>query len=129
MPIFIHKLQRIDENNAKDAIRKMANHINYIQEQLEYTLMNLDSRNITEIDTDQTAITNSSNSASIGSMISLSGSKGERFIAGKDSSGKFEFSVSGADGEKKIFMDSAGELQIAKTTGITLDGGDLDEEE
>ena len=38
----------------------MANHIRYIQEQLEYTLMNLDSSNITAIDTDDTQLSGSS---------------------------------------------------------------------
>ena len=42
MPIFAQSLQKIDEANPKDAIKKMANHIRYIQEQLEYTLLNLD---------------------------------------------------------------------------------------
>ena len=50
MPIFTQSLQRIDTANPQDAIKKLYNHIKYIQEQLEYTLLNLDSHNINEID-------------------------------------------------------------------------------
>lgn len=60
MPIFTQSLRKVDWTNPSEAIKDMANHIRYIQEQLEYTLMNLDSSNITSIDTDDTQLSGSS---------------------------------------------------------------------
>ncbi len=37
MPVFTQSLQKIDGIDPQEAIKKMANHIRYIQEQLEYT--------------------------------------------------------------------------------------------
>ena len=121
--IFTQQMQRLDESNPKEAIRKMANHIKYIQEQLEYTLLNLDSRNITEIDTNQTVITNSTGSVSIGDYISISGPNGESFKVGKNESGGFDFSITGKGGAQTLYLDSTGNLIITKHTSITVDGG------
>ena len=60
MPIFTQSLRKVDIANPTEAIKEMANHIRYIQEQLEYTLMNLDSGNIVSIDTDDTQLSGSS---------------------------------------------------------------------
>ena len=60
MPIFTQSLRKIDMSNPQEALKEMANHIRYIQEQLEYTLMNLDSSNIISIDTDDTELSGSS---------------------------------------------------------------------
>lgn len=60
MPIFTQSLRKFDTANPAEAIKSMANHIRYIQEQLEYTLMNLDSSNIISIDTDDTELSGSS---------------------------------------------------------------------
>lgn len=124
MPIFTQSLQKIDYNNPQDAIKKMANHIKYLQEQLEYTLFNLDSRNITEIDTDSTTITDSSGSTSIGSFIYLTGQNGESFTVGKNPAGKFEFAVKGKNGTQTLYLDSSGDLIITKHTNLTIDGGE-----
>ena len=124
MPIFTQSLQRIDTSNPQDAIKKMANHIKYIQEQLEYTLFNLDSRNITEIDTDSTTITDSTGSTSIGSFIYLTGANGESFTVGKNPQGKFEFAVKGKDGKQTLYLNSSGELIITEHTNLTVDGGE-----
>ena len=124
MPIFTQSLQKIDTANPQEAIKKMANHIKYLQEQLEYTLFNLDSRNIVEIDTDKTTVTDSTGSTSIGSSIYLTGKNGESFSVGKNKDGIFEFSITGADGTQNIFLDSSGQLIITKHTNITIDGGD-----
>ncbi len=123
MPVFTQSLQKIDATNPQDAIKKMANHIKYLQEQLEYTLLNLDSRNITEIDTDKTTITDSSGSTSIGSFVYLTGANGESFTAGKNPSGKFEFTVKGKDGKQTLYLNSSGELIITEHTNLTIDGG------
>ena len=60
MPIFTQSLRKVDIANPTEAMKEMANHIRYIQEQLEYTLMNLDSSNIISIDTDDTELSGSS---------------------------------------------------------------------
>ena len=124
MPIFTQSLQKIDTANPQDAIKKMANHIKYIQEQLEYTLFNLDSRNITEIDTDSTTITDSTGNTNIGSYISLTGQNGEVFTVGKNSAGKFEFAIKGKNGTQTMYLDSSGDLVITKHVNLTIDGGD-----
>lgn len=124
MPIFTQSLQRIDYNNTPEAIKKMVNHIKYIQEQLEYTLLNLDSRNVTEIDTSKTNITNSSGSLNTSSFIYLKGNNGESFTVGVNPSGKFEFEVKGKNGKQTMYLNSSSELIITGNTNITLDGGE-----
>ena len=124
MPIFTQSLQKIDTANPQDAIKKMANHIKYLQEQLEYTLLNLDSRNVTEIDTDKTTITDSSGSTSIGSFIYLTGANGESFTVGKNNKGQFEFAVKGNGGKQTMYLNSSGELIITEHTNLTIDGGE-----
>ena len=124
MPIFTQSLRRIDSANPQDAIKKMANHINYIQEQLEYTLFNLDSRNVTEIDTDKTTITDSTGSTNIGSFIYITGTNGESFTVGKNPKGQFEFAVKGKNGTQTMYLDSSGDLIITKHANLTIDGGE-----
>ena len=126
MPIFTQSLQRIDASNPQDAIKKMANHIKYLQEQLEYTLFNLDSRNISEIDIDKTTIIDSTGSAGIGSFINLTGENGESFTVGKSSTGQFEFAVDGKGAENKqaLYLNSSGELVITENTILTINGGE-----
>lgn len=124
MPIFTQSLQRIDTSNPQDAIKKMANHIKYIQEQLEYTLLNLDSRNINEIDIDKTTITDSTGSTNIGSFIYLTGPNGESFTVGKNDKGKFEFAVEGKGGKQTMYLNNSGELIITEHTSLTIDGGE-----
>lgn len=124
MPIFTQSLQRIDTSNPQEAIKKMANHIKYIQEQLEYTLLNLDSRNINEIDIDKTTITDSTGSTNIGSFVYLTGADGESFTVGKSPMGNFEFAVTGKDGKQTMYLNSSGELIITEHTTLTIDGGE-----
>ena len=124
MPIFTQSLQKIDTTNPQDALKKMANHIKYLQEQLEYTLLNLDSRNINEIDIDKTTITDSTGSTSIGSFLYLTGADGESFTVGKNPQGQFEFSVKGKDGKQTIYLNSSGEMAITNNVILTVDGGE-----
>lgn len=120
--IFNQALQRIDPTNSQDAIKKMVNHIKYIQEQLEYTLTNLDSTHIREIDTSSTAIVDATGSTSLGSYTHIAGKNGESFTVGINSDGNFEFSVKGVDGQ--LFLDSQGNLVITKQATLTIDGGE-----
>lgn len=124
MPIFTQSLQKIDSANPQDAIKKMANHIKYIQEQLEYTLHNLDSRNINEINTDETTVSDSTGSVNISTFFYLKGDNGESVTIGKNSSGKFEFTVKGKDGKQTLYLNSSGELIITEHTNLTIDGGE-----
>ena len=122
--IFTQSLQKIDADKPQEAIKKMANHIKYIQEQLEYTLHNLDSRNINEIDTDKTTISDSTGSTSIGSFIYIKGDNGESFTVGKNNKGKFEFTVKGKDGVQLMYLDSVGNFNITNNTNLAIDGGE-----
>lgn len=122
--IFTQSLQKIDASNPQDAIKKMANHIKYLQEQLEYTLLNLDSRNINEIDIEKTTIIDNTGTTNLGSYIHLTGANGESFTVGKNSNGRFEFSVRGKEGNQTIYLDSSGKLNITEIANLTIDGGE-----
>lgn len=56
MPVFVQQLRNLDGAPPLEAVKAMASHLRYIQEQLEYTLVNLDSSNIISIDTDETQL-------------------------------------------------------------------------
>ena len=118
MPIFVKQLDKIDPKNAEASIKTMANHLRYMQEQMEYTLTNLDSANIVEIDTDKTVVTDTSGSSSIGSYISLKGDNGEGFSAGKNEKGVFEFRVKGNGGVEMIAMSTDGKLWIRENANL-----------
>ena len=126
MPIFNTQLGRVDYANPQEALKLMANHIRYLQEQLEWTLMNLDSTNVTEIETDVTNITSSSGGVSFtGSSITLKGSKGELFEAGiPDGESVFRFTVKGANGAQVMYLTSGGQLIITNNATIHIDGGE-----
>ena len=121
--IFTQQLQRIDASNPQDAIKKMVNHLKYIQEQLEITLTSLDSRNIIEIDTDKTQIGDSTGTTLIGSYLKFTGTNGESFTVGKNSDGNFEFSVN-AGGKQMLFIDNNGKFIKTKYTDFVIDGGE-----
>lgn len=122
MPIFEKTLQRINPSDPQ-AIKKMENHIRYLQEQLEYTLYNLDSRNINEIDVNKTTITDSSGQTNTSTFIYIKGDNGESFTVGKPPDGKFEFSVKGKNGTRVMHLDSLGNLVITSHANLTIDGG------
>lgn len=124
MPIFTQSLRKVDIANPTEAIREMANHIRYIQEQLEYTLMNLDSSNVTEIETDKTTITSSSGGVNFtGNSITLSGGNGEQFEAGVVNN-TFRFTVKGKNGAQIMYLTSDGQLVITNNATIHVDGGE-----
>lgn len=122
MPIFTQSLQVKDTDTEQEARKKMVNHIKQMQEQLEYTLHNLDSENISEIDTDKTVVTDSTGSTSLGSYISLAGANGEVFAVGKNAKGQFEFVIKGKNGTA-MYLDSSGNISITGLTNLTVDGG------
>ena len=125
MPIFTTQLKKIDTNSPQEALRDMANHIRYIQEQLEWTLMNLDSTNINEIDTDETNITSGTGGSSFtGNSITLNGANGESFSAGMGANNVFQFKLNGKSGQQILYLTSSGELVITKSATISIDGGE-----
>ena len=125
MPVFTKSLEKIDASNTQKALLQMSNHIRYIQEQLEFTLMNLDSTNIREITTGETDITDSSGSTVLsGDQISLEGKNGETFKAGVDkSTGNFGFEIKGKNGIQYIYINSNGDLVITRNATLIIDCG------
>lgn len=125
MPVFTNQLRKIDPNNPGKALQDMANHIRYIQEQLEYTLMNLDSTNISEIDTDQTNIGSGTGGSSFtGNSITLTGKSGEVLQAGVEGDNPFRFTLKGKDGVQIMYLTSNGQLVITNSATIHIDGGE-----
>ena len=122
--IFHNQLRQLNYANTGEALKHMSNHIRYIQERLEYTLMNLDSSNITEIDTSQTNISASGDGVDLtGNRISLSGKNGESFTVGMEAD-CFVFTVNGKGGTQSMYMTSDGELVITKHTKLSIDCGE-----
>lgn len=56
MPIFTRQLGKVEGGEPQEAVKKIADHIRLLQEQLEWRLSYLDSSNISEIDANQTNI-------------------------------------------------------------------------
>lgn len=129
MPIFTRQLRKMDNSTPEQAVREMANHIRYIQEQLEWTLSNLDSSNINEINVSQTNVTSSGATNIGGDSISIKGKNGEVFEVGLGDGGAFMFTLKGKGGTQMAYLDNEGKLIITEETHITVDGGDSDEEE
>ena len=124
MPVFTNQLRTIDYARPEEALKVMANHIRYIQEQLEYTLMNLDSSNVTELNTDETTISFTGGVDFTGNSITLTGSNGEIFEAGiPEGKSGFRFTVKGAGGEQVMYL-SGGQLIITNHATIHIDGGE-----
>lgn len=124
MPVFTQSLRKIDFSNPVEALREMANHIRYIQEQLEYTLTNLDSSNIAEIDTNSTNISSSTGGSNLsGDSIALLGMGGETFEAGTVN-GAFRFTLKGKGGKQILYLTSDGQLVITNNATISIDGGE-----
>lgn len=123
MPVFTQALQVKETDTDKEFRKKIVNYIRYVVEQLEYTLHNLDSRNISEIETDKTTIKDSTGSASIGSYIALSGANGESFTVGKNEKGQFELIVKAKNGVEVMKLDSSGNINITSSANITISGG------
>lgn len=123
--IFYKQLDKIDPSDPTKALLSMERQIRYIQDQLEYTLTNLDSSNITEIDTDITDITSPGDTDSIIGLLYLTGKNGEVFKVGFDPTvSGFVFALSGKNGKQYMYMPANGNLIISKNTSITIDGGE-----
>lgn len=126
--IFTQQLGKVEATNPVEAVKIMERHLRYMQEQLEYTLMNLDSDNITEIDTSNTNISSSGGGVTISSdKIALAGKNGEAFNVGYDSQKKqFVFEIKGNGGNQCIYLSAGGEMVITKHTTLSIDSGTWD---
>lgn len=130
MPVFTKQLGNINYGNQQEALAAMANHIRYLQEQLEWQLSNLDSSNINEIDTSQTNISSSTGGTSIGGdSLTIKGKNGELFEVGIGSNGVLMFTLNGKDSTQMLYLDNEGKLVLTENTTVTIDGGDWDDEE
>lgn len=130
MPVFTKQLGNINYSNQQEALAAMANHIRYLQEQLEWQLSNLDSSNINEIDTSQTNISSSTGGTSIGGdSLTIKGKNGELFEVGIGSNGVLMFTLNGKDSTQMLYLDNEGKLVLTENTTVTIDGGDWDKEE
>ena len=56
MAIFARELEPLNYRDTEGCLRALTNHIRILQEQLEYTLRNLDSDNISEIELAKTKV-------------------------------------------------------------------------
>lgn len=126
MQIFKEPLRPINYDDPRGALKTMHEYIKYMAENLEWQLANLDSSNITEIDTTQTQITDGSGKPVIsGDSILLSGRQSERFQAGYDTTAQiFRFEVSDRSGTNVMYLNSAGELVITKRATLAIDCGE-----
>ncbi len=125
MPVFTKQLGNINYSNPQEALHAFANHIRYLQEQLEWQLSNLDSSNINEIDTSQTNISSSTGGTSIGGdSLTIKGKNGELFEVGIGSNGVLMFTLNGKDSTQMLYLDNEGKLVLTENTTVTIDGGE-----
>lgn len=125
--IFSGTLRRLDDQDTTRRLATVENYIRSMQEQLEYTLYNLDSTNITSLDTGVTDITSAGGSINIsGEMVSLRGPKGEKAIMGNDGGG-FTLELAGEGGRAAIFLDGSGRITVGSAAVINVDGGSWDQ--
>ena len=125
MPIFSKTLRESDLNNPMQAIKAMANHIRYIQEQLEYTLLTLDSTNINEIDIDVTALQASTGAVDLnGSKFAFKGANGEEFEVGQEEGKAFQCKLNGRGGANIFYLDDKGKFIITNNATLDIDGGE-----
>ncbi|MDD6315815.1 MAG: hypothetical protein PUB63_02215 [Clostridia bacterium] len=124
--IFGSVMRRLDVSDVAGSLRVMENHIRSLQEQLEYTLYNLDSTNVTELDTNITDIVSSDGGIHIsGEGLSLYGRQGEKIVmGGRD--GVFQLQIAGRGGQPAIYLDSGGTVVVGSQARIQLDCGTWD---
>jgi len=126
--IFSNVLRKLDHKNVEQSLRMMENHIRSLQEQLEYTLYNLDSTNIQSLDTALTDIISSQGGINIsGDSLILYGGAGEKVVMGAQG-GEFQLQLAGKGGQAAIYLDDGGEIVVGSRARIYLDCGSWDDE-
>lgn len=116
--IFTQQLKKVENSTPQEAIKAMASHLRYIQDQLEYTLMNLDSSNINELDLKETKL-------STDGGIEMAGKNGEVFKVGLDEDGRFRFQLN-VNGLQMFYLTTDGEFIITERTTHNIDCGEWD---
>lgn len=121
--IFGSVMKKLDYENVPRSLQVMESHIRSLQEQLEYTLYNLDSANVTSLDTSVTDITSDNGGISIsGDSISLVGTGGEKVIMGKQGD-SFRLELAGKGGAPALYLDSRGKIVVGEQAEVYLDCG------
>ena len=123
--IFTQQLKKIENATPQEAIKAMASHLRYIQDQLEYTLMNLDSDNISEINLDDTKLVTGDGTTWTGSAIEMAGKNGEKFRVGLDENNRFRFQLD-INGLQMFYLTTDGELVFTERTTHNIDCGEWD---
>lgn len=119
--IFSGVMRRLDTNDTRRSLRIMEDHIRSMQEQLEYTLYNLDSTNVTSIDPGVTSIGGDGMSIS-GESIALYGSGGERIVMGRQGSA-FRMEMAGKGGRSAVYLDGSGRVCVGPEAAVYIDCG------
>lgn len=119
--IFGSAMKKLDYGNVPRSLQVMESHIRSLQEQLEYTLYNLDSTNVTSIDTSVTDIASGGISIS-GASISLAGSGGEMVLMGNQGD-TFRLVLAGRGGIPALYLDSMGKIVVGEQAEMYLDCG------
>ena len=112
--IFSGVMRRLDTNDTRRSLRIMEDHIRSMQEQLEYTLYNLDSTNVTSIGGDGMSIS--------GESIALYGSGGERIVMGRQGSA-FRMEMAGKGGRSAVYLDGSGRVCVGPEAAVYIDCG------
>ena len=119
--IFSGVMRRLDTNDTRRSLRIMEDHIRSMQEQLEYTLYNLDSTNVTSIDPGVTSIGGDGMSIS-GESLALYGSGGERIVMGRQGSA-FRMELAGKGGRSAVYLDGGGRVCVGPEAAVYIDCG------
>ncbi len=81
---ILRRLENIDLDNPKVAVRQLAEHIQDLESQIEDLLMKLDSINLLSLDLDDMKLYTDSGSEISGDRIRIVSPTGERFEVGYD---------------------------------------------
>lgn len=126
MPIFTKQLRMNNAASPEEAINEIANHLRYVQEQLEWQLSNLDSSNISELNYTQSGTDDSGTTVRANGFL-IKGKKGEMFEVGIGDDGKFRFTLNGKNGTQMLYLNPDGDFYLTKNTNVTIDGGEWKE--
>ena len=84
----IKKLEKIDVNNPREAVRQLADHIVDLENQIEDLLMKIDNVNMLTIDLDDMKMITENGSEISGDKIRIKGPEGQVFEVGYDKASK-----------------------------------------
>ena len=124
--IFANDLRPLDYGDLRGSLSLVENHLRAMQEQLEYTLSNLDSANVTSLDPAQTAIASAGGSMRItDEALLLTGEDGQRVELGRRG-GAFRMLLAGKGGGPALWLDGQGRVTVGGEAQINIDCGRWD---